>query len=70
MNKGIKERKKLSETISFLHQLILTLEEAEIKLEEAYKKENPLHFNNMKEFILKVQNKISEEVSSSEIKKS
>lgn len=70
MNKGAKEGRGAGENISFLHQLILTLEEAEIKLEEAYKRENTLHFNNMKEFILKVQNKISEEVSSNEIKKS
>lgn len=48
------------EDISFLEQLINTLQEAELKLEEAYKIKNYEKFNNSKKFILNIQKKISE----------
>ena len=56
------KRGKSSEESSFLSQLILTLEQAELKLEEAYEKKNPTQFKYMKEFILKIQKKIGEEL--------
>ncbi|MFH1503620.1 MAG: hypothetical protein ABIE36_03100 [Candidatus Diapherotrites archaeon] len=66
MVKDLKGGMKSDERIPFLRQLILSLEEAELKLEEAYRRENSLQFQNMKSFILKIQNKISDEVSSNE----
>ncbi|MCX6750120.1 MAG: hypothetical protein NTZ83_01565 [Candidatus Pacearchaeota archaeon] len=45
-----------------LNQLITGLEEAELKLEEAYRKENPEGINMAKELILKIQKQIAEEV--------
>jgi len=47
---------------SFLSQLITTLEGAETKLEQAYKKNRPEQVNAIKEFILKIQRKIAEEL--------
>lgn len=60
----IKRKKagELSEGISFLHQLIMSLEEAELKLEQAYKKNKPEQVKVIKEFILKIQKKIAEEI--------
>ncbi|MEK6833694.1 MAG: hypothetical protein AABY32_06635 [Nanoarchaeota archaeon] len=57
-----KKRGESSEGISFLNQLIITLEGAESKLEQAYKKDNPEQLKAIKEFILKIQKKISEEI--------
>lgn len=55
---------KLSkEDISFLDQLVKALEEAELKLEEYYKNNDIENFNNIKKFILKVQEKVSEVVN-------
>lgn len=51
-----------SGSFSTLNQLITGLEEAEIKLEEAYKTENIEEFNKTKELMLNIQQKISEEV--------
>jgi len=48
------------EEISFLSQLVKTIEEAELKLEEAYEKKDYESFNKSKKFILKMQEKISE----------
>lgn len=48
------------EDVSFLEQLINTLQEVELKLEEAYKTKNYEKFNNAKKFILRIQEKISE----------
>jgi hypothetical protein len=59
------ERKKgeeSSEGISFLNQLIISLEESELKLEQAYKKNKPEQVKAIKEFILKLQKKLSEEM--------
>ncbi len=57
-----RKRGESSEGLSFLNQLIMTLEEAELKLEQAYKKNNPEQVKAVKEFILKIQKKISEEI--------
>ena len=48
------------EEITFLNQLVKTLEEAESKLEQAYEKRNHENFNRLKKLILQVQKKISE----------
>ncbi|HPD82115.1 MAG TPA: hypothetical protein PK357_03385 [Candidatus Pacearchaeota archaeon] len=63
MEKEMKNETESKESISFLRQLIMTLEESELKLEEAYAKKSPIQFKNMKDFTLKIQNKISEELS-------
>lgn len=60
--KRISKKEKTSEDSSFLSQLILTLEQAELKLEESYEKNNSTQFKYMKEFILKIQKKIEEEL--------
>jgi hypothetical protein len=57
-----KKSSESSEGISFLNQLIMTLDGAELKLEQAYKKNNPEQVKAIKEFILKIQKKISEEM--------
>jgi len=61
---GIKEEKRgiSSEGISFLNQLVMTLESAELKLEQAYKKNNPEQLRAIKQFMLKIQKKIYEEI--------
>ena len=48
------------EDIEFLNQLIKALEEAELKLEEAYEKKDYENFNKSKKFIMQIQRKISE----------
>jgi len=62
MDIGETKRGESSEGIPFLNQLIMTLEGAELKLEQAYKKNNPEQVKAIKEFILKIQKKISEEM--------
>jgi len=47
------------EDISFLNQLIKSLEEAESNLEKAYKKEDYENFNKSKRVMLKIQKEIS-----------
>ncbi len=69
MRDNKKEGAKSDGNYSFLYQLIISLEEAELKLEESFRKRNKLQFENMKEFILKIQAKISEEVNSHERQK-
>lgn len=59
---GEKKGAEPSEGISLLNQLTMTLEEAGLKLEEAYKRNNPEQLKAIKEFILKIQNKIAEEI--------
>lgn len=59
------EEKKVGDSsgsISSLNQLITTLEEAELRLEQAYKKNNPEQVKTLKEFIIKVKNRIDEEI--------
>lgn len=53
-------RKKDVEEISFLNQLLKTLEEAEPKLETAYERKDYTNFNKLKKLILQIQKKISE----------
>jgi hypothetical protein len=48
--------------ISILNQLTASLEEAETKLEQAYEKENYEQVKAIKEFILKLQIKVAEEL--------
>jgi hypothetical protein len=50
-----------SGSFAFLNKLIIALEEAEIKLEQAYKKNNSEQVKAIKEYILKIQQKIDEE---------
>ena len=47
------------EDVMFLNQLVNTLEEAGLKLEESYNEKNYEDFNNMKKLIMQIQNKIS-----------
>jgi len=59
------DEKKEEESLGgapFLNQLVMTLEEAELKLEQAYKKDKPEQVKAIKDFILKVQKKIAEEL--------
>jgi hypothetical protein len=48
------------EEIFFLSQLIKSLEESELKLEEYYNKKNYENFNNLKKLMISVSKKISE----------
>jgi hypothetical protein len=48
------------EKVSFLNQLILSLEEAERNLERAYEKRDYERFNKAKKIMLRIQNEISE----------
>ena len=50
-----------SGSFSFLNKLIIALEQGELKLEEAYKKNNPEQVKAIKEYLLKIQKKIEEE---------
>ena len=51
-----------SSGFSLLNQLALTLQEAGLKLEEAFKKGNPEQVKSMKDFILRIQKKMAEEI--------
>jgi hypothetical protein len=48
------------EDISFLGQLVNSLEDAEIKLEKAYRERDAEDFNEIKSFMLEIQKQISE----------
>lgn len=48
--------------ISILNQLTGSMQEAELKLEQAYEKKNYEQVKAIKEFILKLQAKIAEEL--------
>ncbi|MDP7520947.1 MAG: hypothetical protein QF567_01810 [Candidatus Pacearchaeota archaeon] len=48
------------EDISLLNQMIKTLKEAELKLEEFYNKKDYENFRRSKELILQIHEKISE----------
>lgn len=48
------------EVIPFLNQMIKSLEEAELKLEEAYNKNDSERLTRYKNFILEIQKKILE----------
>jgi len=58
----IKEGDALNQKVIFLNQLIASLEQAEEKLEKAYLKEDQNQFNIIRDFMLKIQNKISENI--------
>lgn len=45
-----------------INQLLNSFEEAEIKLEHAYKKKEHENFLKLKKFLIEVQNKILEEI--------
>ena len=48
--------------ISSLTNLVKSLEEAGLRLEEAYQRRDPAKFEREKKFILQIQRKISEEL--------
>ncbi|MBA7683810.1 hypothetical protein ES703_92195 [subsurface metagenome] len=48
------------EDISFLNQLVETLEEAGLKLEDAYNKKDYENFNKSKKLMIQLQKEISE----------
>lgn len=48
------------EDVPFLNQLIRSLEEAELKIEEAYMKKHDERFNKAKGIAMEIQEKISE----------
>ena len=48
------------EDILFLNQLVKTLEELELKLEDNYNQKDYENFNKSKKLILEIQRKISE----------
>lgn len=50
------------EDISFLNQLVKSLEEAMLKLEKAYGKKDYEEFNKSKKIMLRIQEKIQEMV--------
>jgi Fe-S cluster assembly iron-binding protein IscA len=59
----MKEEGKLiisREEIDFLNQAVGSLDFAEAKLEEAYKKNNPNQFNAVKKFIIKINKRVSD----------
>ena len=53
-------RKKAEEEATMLRHLVHSLEEAEHKLEESYKKKKPEEFNKAKRIILQLNEKIGE----------
>jgi len=44
----------------FLKQLVQTLEDAELKMEQAYKNKDYENFNKIKKFMIEIQKKIEE----------
>lgn len=48
------------ERLDFLNQLVLSLEQAEHKLEQAYERKKPEQFNAAKQFIIKINKRIWE----------
>jgi hypothetical protein len=62
MNNQEKKAGDPSGSFQLLNQLIITLEEAELKLEDAYKRNNPVQMNAIKQFMLKIQRQIAEEI--------
>ena len=51
---------KSREEIAFLNQLVLSVEEAKLKLEEAYRQRDAEGFNRAKKFIIQTRKKILE----------
>ena len=55
MESGGKKGSDLKEIdLNFLNQLAVTLEQAEIKLEEAFKRKKPEQFNAVRQFMIKM----------------
>jgi len=55
------KRKFLSvEELKFLNQMVSSLEQSELKLEQAYRKKKPNQFNAVKQFVLKLNKKIAD----------
>jgi hypothetical protein len=50
------------EEVSFLNQLIASLEEAERNLERAYEKRDYERFNKAKKIMLRIQNEIADRI--------
>ncbi len=57
-----KEVEKEEGPASFLKQLVATLEDASLKLEQAYKNDKAEQVSAIKQFILRIQTKIDEEL--------
>jgi hypothetical protein len=57
-----KENVIAKKDMDFINQAVISLEQAEMKLEEAYRRKKPEQFNAIKQFILKLNKKISEEL--------
>ncbi len=51
-----------NEEVEFLMQLVSSLEKAEMRLEEAYRRGDYMDFEKIKSFILQIQRKILEAV--------
>jgi len=47
------------EDISFLAQIVESLEDSQKKLEEAYQKQDAIEFNKIKKFMMEMQDQIS-----------
>lgn len=62
MEKGDAGKGFSKEEIVFLSQLIGSLEESELKLEEYYDQKDYENFNNLKKFMISVSTKISETI--------
>lgn len=56
----MKEEEIFGEDVLFLDQLVKSLEEGELMLEDSYHKKNYENFNKSKKLILQIQKKISE----------
>jgi exonuclease VII small subunit len=50
----------IEKDMPFLNQLIQSLEETQLKLEEAYNRKDIETFNKTKKFMMQIQEKISE----------
>ncbi len=61
MEYPIKKSDRISnQDLDSLNQIVLSLEQAEEKLEYSYNKKKPEQFNAIKQFILKLNKKITE----------
>lgn len=60
MEKGDTKEIFSREEVFFLNQLVKSLEESELKLEEYYNKKDYENFNNLKKLMISVSTKISE----------
>ena len=48
------------EDLKFIDQMMISLEQAELKLEQAYKRKKPNQFDAVKKFILNLNKKIND----------